>query len=284
VFYISPDKTKLRAMQYEWTKDNWLSQDLTFFSEHITDGRVIDMAWAQNPSNLLVMALEDGTAAWLTYERGENIWGWHRHDTQGDIKDFASGSYNGTSIIAMATERNTDEIMIEVAYEDESQYMDSWIKVTGSDIETVTGLDHLEGLEVQVMTDGAIHPNKTVASNEIDLDWPADSVVVGLQYTPRLVTLPLDKGAQTGSAISHRKRYNKLIVGLLDSYTPLINGTRMPTRYPETPMDTSMAAATYEVHQDNMGWSDNAEIVIEQDLPLPTNVAYIGGQVGQEST
>ena len=53
VFYISPDRTKVRAMQYEWTSNNWLSRDLTFFSQHITGGKVNGMTWAQHPDNLL---------------------------------------------------------------------------------------------------------------------------------------------------------------------------------------------------------------------------------------
>ena len=47
---------------------------------------------------------------------------------------------------------------------------------------TITGLGHLEGESVQVLTDGGVHPNETVVSGQISLDWVAREAVAGMGY------------------------------------------------------------------------------------------------------
>lgn len=51
---------------------------------------------------------------------------------------------------------------------------------------TVSNLRHLEGETVGVVTDGAVHPDKTVSSNSITLDYEASVVHVGLRYSGRI--------------------------------------------------------------------------------------------------
>lgn len=284
VFYVSADGTKVRAMQYEWAADNWLSKDLTFFSEHITKARIREMTWAPNPDNLLVCTLQDGTMAWLSYERGENVWGWHRHDTDGQVKDSTAGVRNGFSFIIAGIQRDSGNVSIEVIAPDDSEYMDSWVERVdlAGPFSSVSGLDHLEGDTVQVLADGASHPDRVVAGGSITLQAPANTVVVGLKYTPQLVSLPLESGSPTGSSLAYLKRYNRLIVGLLDSALPLINGKRAPDRSPSTPMNTREPNKTGQVDAYQLGWSEGAVVTIEQDLPLALTVLYIGGELPQD--
>ncbi len=285
VFYVSPDRTKLRAMQYEWTANNWLSRDITFFSQHITAAKIKDLAWAQNPDNLLVMALDDGTSAWLTYERGEQIWGWHRHNTQGEFLDFTTGPLLGVSVIGAALKRVDGFIDIEAIFSEHPHYMDAYVEQTAEvPFTVVDGLDHLEGQTVQILADGAIQPDQAVSGGEVTLTIDATHAHVGLQYTPKLVTLPIEQGSPTGSGLAYIKRFNRLIIGLIDSAAPLINGKRVPTRHPPTPMGDPEPFVTGQVSIHQIGWSDSAIVTIEQDKPLPCTIAFIGGELPQEVT
>lgn len=285
VFYVSPDRTKLRAMQYEWTANNWLSKDLTFFSEHITQAHIVDVAWQQNPSNRLWCVLEDGSVALLTYERGESVWGWSKYETDGAVIDVHTEEYLGHDRVILLVQRNSGELELELSIpEGNLAFMDSWVSASGTALTSVSGLDHLDGKTVQVLADGAVHPDATVAAGSITLSYPADEVYVGLPYTCTLVTLPLDKGANAGSALPHFKRYNKIYVSLLDSAKPLINGTRPPVRHPSTPMGTPEPVTTSKVLSVATGWDLNAQITIEQDLPLACTVLGIAGEVAQEIT
>jgi hypothetical protein len=57
---------------------------------------------------------------------------------------------------------------------------------------TVDGLEHLEGEQVQIIVDGAAHPDKIVSDGSITLDKAAGVVHVGLHYTSKIHTMPLE--------------------------------------------------------------------------------------------
>lgn len=283
VFYISSDGRKVRAMQYEWAADNWLSNDLTFFSEQITKAGIRHIAWAQNPDNLFMCVLEDGTSALLTYERGEEIYGWSRHDFGGKVLDFAVGNSRGADVKFALVQRVDGTMYIEDFPVLNNIHMDSWMLETLNEKgSAVAGLGHLEGETVQVLADGAVHPEKVVTGGEITLDWPATEVYVGLPFVSTMVTLPFDKGSQGGSGQTHMKRYNKLFVTLLDSSKPLINGERQPERYPSTLMDTREPDRTERSSVAELGWTRDATITVVQDLPLPCTVISFAGELAQE--
>lgn len=57
---------------------------------------------------------------------------------------------------------------------------------------SISGLSHLEGRTVSILTDGSVHPQRTVASGAISLAYPAGVVQVGLPYRAHLETLELN--------------------------------------------------------------------------------------------
>ncbi len=282
IFYMGADGLKVRSMNYQWQDENWMSKDLTFVSEHITASGIRDIAWAQNPGNLFWCVLNNGTLACLTYERGNNVYGWHRHETQGRVLSMSVGSFNGTSLASWLVMRLDGEIYHETFFPDVQ--MDSSIFYTnGAASTTITGLDHLEGMSVQVITDGAMHPDRVVVGGEIELQTPSLNGVAGLQYTPELEPLPMDKGAPTGSGSGWSKRWNRILLRVLNSAKPLINGTRPATRSPSTPMGTSQPLATEDIEVHQLGADLEASVSIKQDLPLPLTVLAIFGDVEQDS-
>lgn len=64
--------------------------------------------------------------------------------------------------------------------------------------DTITGLDHLEGREVVILSDGSVHPKRTVTGGAISLQSPGGVVMVGLPYRGHIETLPLNNpGAES---------------------------------------------------------------------------------------
>lgn len=59
-------------------------------------------------------------------------------------------------------------------------------------ITTVTGLDHLEGKTVAVLSDGNVVKNLTVSSGSITLPRRAANIHIGLPYTPAIELLDID--------------------------------------------------------------------------------------------
>ena len=81
------------------------------------------------------------------------------------------------------------------------------MKVTGSGLTTVTGLDHLEGETVCVLADG-IKGEYIVNTGSITLDTPADTVIVGLPITSAFAPLDLES---EGSAGKRKQLYQHIL-------------------------------------------------------------------------
>jgi len=285
VLYVSTDRRKIRAMHFELTADNWVSNDLLFLSEHLSLPKIKDIAWSQNPDNLLWCLLADGTLLSCTYERNNNIIGWMPHDTQGRFTDIAVGSLLGEDWISLLAKRQTDLFSFEVMFPstverppmDALERHESVIPFT-----TVSGLDHLEGMTVQIVADDAVKPDQVVVGGEITLEAEANDVFIGLGFNSMIRTLPLEMGSRTGTGAAHYKRYVNIYVRVLDSIAPMINGVRPPTRNPTTPMNTPEQPRTEDIKVANLGWDKHAIVTIEQDLPKPLTVVSLFGEVAQE--
>lgn len=282
ILYITRDSEKLHAMQFNRDAQTWLSEELSFPSSHIPSVGIVEIAWERTPLSLFWMVLLDGTLACMNYNRPMNIIGWHRHDTQGNFQSVAVGNKLGSTDTVVLVNRGTGGLHIEVSTAHGAP-MDSRITVdVDPPSNIVTGLDPLEGLEVQVVADGAVHPNRTVVGGQIELQLEAEFVQVGLGYNKRLKTLPFDKGARTGSARSFSKRYKEVYVELLTSHVPFINGQQPPIRHPVTPMNEAEPAFDGLVKISNLGFDHDAPVTIEQDGPLTLAVGGIYGTVTQD--
>lgn len=291
VMYVSPDRRKVRAMNYEWKENNWLSTDLTFISEHITKGKIKVLSWDQHPSNHLWAVLENGDIACLTYERTNNVYGWHLHQTEGNILSAASGFDGIKSVLVLAVERTPGDIHVETLVSDQYSF-DSWAIATtitpyGS-IFYAESFIHIEDLTVQVLVDGAIHPDRVVGAESapgagdqfpgrIYLDYGGSSVIAGLKFTPEIETLDVDGGTQSGSAVSHKKRRNEIFVKVLDSGIPIINGTRADGEFTSGNQPDDLFSGSISVP--DLGWDTEAKVNIKQDLPLPLTVLSIAGEI-----
>jgi len=89
-------------------------------------------------------------------------------------------------------------------------------------VTTITGLNHLEGMEVAILADGSVVPNQTVVDGAITLQWPASLITVGLPYICQLQTMYMDGPPINGQSIQNRRK-NISSVGLR------VQGSRVAT-------------------------------------------------------
>jgi len=294
VVYVSPDARKIRAINYNRDNDNWLSKDLTFPSEHITKGLIKDLTWCQNPNNFLWATLKDGTLCCMTYERSYDIIGFHRHSTYGKVLSTTSGFDGIRNVLILATERTDGNI--EIGYFNFDYKLDSWAEsftVTESGgLYYVEGFDHLEGMTVQILADGSVHPDRVVgaessigagdgSTGRIYLTKSFNKITAGLQFISELELLPVDGGSPAGSGVSHIKRRNEIGINLLESGIPLVNGDRGDDRSPSTPMGTPEPLVTGIREYTGLGWDKKATVSIKQDLPLPLKVLSVHGSIAK---
>jgi hypothetical protein len=83
VIHISPSRQKVRELAYDFGIDSYLSRDLTLFSQHMNLNGIRDVDYTQEPEPIFWCALDDGTLTGMTYEKQQEVEGWHRHDMGG---------------------------------------------------------------------------------------------------------------------------------------------------------------------------------------------------------
>ena len=142
---------------------------------------------------------------------------------------------------------------------------------------TVGGLDHLEGMVVSAVVDDAIQSDKTVSGGQITLDSPGKKIEVGLPYISTLETTPYNDGNSAGTTLGTSQRWAQVYAKLVDSAVPLINGERPASRDPSVPMNTPEKLTTGDYDVIDLGWDLNGTIKVVQDLPKKTQLVALYG-------
>ena len=383
----------LREFGYSFQNDAYVATDLTLLAEHITDGGIVDVEYAQEPDSIYWAVRNDGTLLGMTYQREQDIVGWHRHIIGGkgqsctvtvtDYDNTVSGTKliftksDGTTVtftsttgtagtnefktetnnnttasnlqttinghadftatvssavvtitettpestgfltvdssspvrlaiqnethadvksITTISEASEDTVYIivqriingstvqYVEYLDTTLNQDSGLAgtVTGSST-TVTSLDHLEGETVQILIDDAVYPKQKVTNGAVTVSLPSTfeskTIEVGLGYVSTIKTLRPEGTAQAGTAQGRKKRYNEIIVRLLDSVGVTINGDQLPFRSSADEMGEPIPAFTGDKRVTNLGWNRDGQITIKQTQPLPMTVLAVTGTI-----
>ncbi len=152
-----------------------------------------------------------------------------------------------------------------------------WTVVTP--VDTVTGLDHLEGKSVSALADGLVVHGLTVVEGSVTLPFEASNIVVGLDYTGQIKTLYLNvEGLKAGSIQGDRK--------FLPGATLRVDCTRGLAMGPDfdhmvvppelIQQGTSVALYTGDAYAPIYpDWNTRGEICVRQSDPLPATVLGI---------
>ncbi len=283
----------INEFKYEYTTDSYETSDRSVLATHFTDYySIIDWTFQQMPDQVIWMVREDGIMLGCTYQREHKVVGWHLHDTQGEFKALTTipGPRRTDEVWAIVkrtvegsphfyVERLEDEFTGSAA--DEGRFLDSHLVKAPVD-EYVTGLEHLEGMTVDVLADGTVHPSRVVENGEIVLDNTYTEVVVGLQYTselrPYLPQLPMQDGTNHGrmQRITNVDiDFYKTLGGYIGRYDSEDGDKEeeLVFRLPEDLMGVQVPLFTGIYHYPFLeGFDREAEYFIRQKQPLPMTV------------
>jgi len=91
LYYIQRFAKKLREMFYSFDLDAQRSVDITILASHISgEGGFKEIAYQQNPDNILWCVCSNGTLATLTREIDQKVQGWSRQTTDGVYESVCS--------------------------------------------------------------------------------------------------------------------------------------------------------------------------------------------------
>lgn len=193
--------------------------------------------------------------------------------------EFMEGSFEGPLRDDYETEADWKTAMI--AQQADAYYADSMLTYNGAATTSVSGLDHLEGEEVVIWADGAVHPRKTVSGGGVAFDYEVTKAQIGLPFEHTWRSLKNSAGAARGTAMGQKTRIHFVTLILQDAVSVNLgpdvdNLYTIPLREVSDLMDTAVPLFSGELEADFDGdWDSDPRMVIQGDDPGPLKVLAI---------
>ena len=295
--FMQRARRKMRELAYNFDVDGYIAPDMTILAEHITEGGITQMAYQQEPNQIIWLVRGDGELVGFTYQREQQVTAWHRHIFGGA---FGSGKAVCESVAVIPTDDTEYEVYViikrtingatkryievlntfDFTQTDNTtfNFLDSQLDYNGSATTTISGLSHLEGQTVSILADGATHADKVVSSGSITLDRSATKVKVGLSYTSLLQTMRIDAGARDGTSQSKTKRIYEITIRLFESVgvevgPDLNNLERIPFRSSANAMNQGITPFTGDKEVEFRGnYETDGFVFVRQTQPLPLTI------------
>ena len=295
--FMQRARRKMRELAYNFDVDGYIAPDMTILAEHITEGGITQMAYQQEPNQIIWLVRGDGELVGFTYQREQQVTAWHRHIFGGA---FGSGKAVCESVAVIPTDDTEYEVYViikrtingatkryievlntfDFTQTDNTtfNFLDSQLDYNGSATTTISGLSHLEGQTVSILADGATHADKVVSSGSITLDRSSTKVKVGLSYTSLLQTMRIDAGARDGTSQSKTKRIYEITIRLFESVgvevgPDLNNLERIPFRSSANAMNQGITPFTGDKEVEFRGnYETDGFVFVRQTQPLPLTI------------
>jgi hypothetical protein len=307
--FVQRTKRKLREMSYQFALGTFQAPDISLISEHLTKGGIKSMAAQPAPYPNVWLARYDGTLVGVSYDKDQEVLGWHRHQL-GGFSDAAQTLPPVVESVAVIPSPSTDRDAVWLSvqryingatvrtvelmqkfWEDgdalaDAYFVDCGATYSGVAITTVSGLTWLAGQTVSVLADGSVHPNCVVSgAGAITLQRSASKIQIGLGYNSTGKTLRIEGGAGDGTAQGKIKRIHRAVFRFFQSVGLSVqstNGTAFPEPFRTSAdrMDNPVALYTGDKR---WAWDGSYELEGQvswtQDQPLPSNILAVVAQL-----
>ncbi len=160
---------------------------------------------------------------------------------------------------------------------------------------TVSGLNHLEGMEVAILADGSVVTNQEVVDGSITLPVEASAITIGLPYTCQLQTMYLDPPGTPSTVQGKRKNIQAVTVRMEASRgmqvgTNQIDQSTLPNNALPTWVNMKDLKERTAIIQAGSAiplftgderilvpgdWAKPGQVAIQQTYPLPANVTAV---------
>lgn len=230
LLFVQSNKRTVRQFAYSLEADTFKATSVSLFASHMGRNQFEQIVYAPEPFSIAWLRTATGELRGLTYNRDENIIGWHRHDVAGGLVESLAVIPSGTHDVLWAvvsrtingqTRRYIEKLMpfwdfgTEI---DDMHYVDCGVRVTvGSPITTVYNAAHLEGRAIVGVAD-KIYFEATVTGGQFNLPNPASNIVYGLSYEMSGETANFEGGSQDGTSQAKVKRMHNMSLYLVQSY------------------------------------------------------------------
>jgi len=274
--FLDYGQSSVREFLFSWEEDVYTSNSATLLASHLITTPV-DMdarrGTANEDANYVYVVNSDGTMAVFNTLRSQQVAGWTKWETTGDIQAI---TVEGTTVWFAVKRTINSATVYYLEQADADTYTDANKNQTQSASTTVANLAHLDGQSCRVRADGAIMDDATPSSGSITLARTTTSVEVGLDYDLTIKTMPVTSEFSNGSILTEKKRLIRIVADIYQSLGIYIttsassDNVLVPDRTLGTGvLDSAPVSFTgiKEVYLN--GWDRLAQVTITQTDPQP---------------
>lgn len=288
ILYVQAQGSRIRELSYNWESNAYKSIDMTVMAPHLAANyTVTDLAYSRAPDQIMWGVRSDGALLSMTYMPEHQVYAWARHDTDGLVESICTVAEGTEDALYAVVKRtiggNTKRYVerLETRFFDalEDAYMvDCGATYDGTPVDEISGLTWLEGKVVNILADGAVHPQRTVTSGAVTLEYEASVIHIGLPIVADIKTLPLAfEGAQAAGQGTlknvnkvHLRVYQSSGVQAGPSFSRL---TTYPARSVDDPYGSPPALRTGELSMAiGPSWNTDGGVCVRQTEPLPLTI------------
>jgi hypothetical protein len=268
--FVQRQGKSLNEFAYTDTQATYVTAKISLLAGHLMRNPTriaLRRSVATDENDLLLMTnADDGSMAVFSLLRAQNVIAPSEFTTVDGL--FIDVGVDIDTIYAVVKRNVNGADAYYVEYFDETALADS-SKVGGT--ASSVSMAHLVSESVNVILDGAVQANQVVPGGGT-VTFPrtaATSYQVGLPINVKVVTMPVDLKLQTGTRIGFKKRIVEVNAIVTETQHMKINGTEIPFRQFGSILDDAVAeyTGTKTLHG-ILGYSQEAKITIEQDVPL----------------
>jgi hypothetical protein len=289
ILYAQARGSKVAEIKFDVGVEGLGGRDMTVYAGHLFDGyQLVDMDLMLAPDPIAWVTRNDGTLLGLTYIPELDVFGWHRHDTDGDFERVLVMPGDGVDEVYVIVRRVVDGAVVRyiekieqrviVTFNTDAFFVDSGLSYSGAATSVVSGLTHLEGETVKVVADGTYRGEAVVTAGAVTLPSgaAATDIHVGLGYECDLETLSLDAA---GTSVRGKKKRVQSIDLLIDESSRVFKAGPDEDHLKTYPIPTYAGTAKAHTGKVEMSltsaFNDDGRVFIRQDQPLPLSVLAI---------
>lgn len=268
--YIQRQGKSLEEFAYTDTQATYVSSKISLLSGHLlkTPTRMALRRTVATDENdlLLITNSADGSIAVFSLLRAQNVIAPSEFTTDGEFIDVAVDLTTIYTVVKR-TINSTVQYYVEI-FSDSTQ---TDCAKTGGAAASVS-MSHLVGKSVEIILDGAVQAEQTVpGGGTVTFSRSATtSYQVGLDYTVRVKTMPVELKISAGTRIGFQKRIVEVNAIVLNSQHMIINNIEVPFKnFGAGILDEAIQEYTgIKTVSGILGYSQDGQITVEQNIPL----------------
>lgn len=284
----------LRNLYFSFEQNSLIAPTFSELSDHLFLDGVDEITFQQVPEAIIWAKTATGKLRGVTYNREEKVIGFHQHDiASGNVKTMAVIPGSTRDELWLCVERTIDGSVVkyvevlEKPFEDDAAedafFVDCGLTYEGSPASTISGLDHLEGMQVAILADGAVLPKVTVHAGSILLPNGvfASKVHIGLPLVAEAQLLRSPYQQQDGVILGRKQRVVKAHVEVIRSGGVKVGVRGRSTeeikfRTSSDPMGqpVPLADGTYNRPLED-SWDSGGQVYIRAEDPLPALIRSV---------